>query len=137
MDTFQGWYKDGREGTRDCRFTSGFYFLLRISLGCEIMMMVSMDYHNRHNLWLWEMPIPGITHFMLGVFFFAVKPYKRVYMNHMDGLTFTLFGGLYFVVAYNIRALYILGAVVGSIMAVFVLAYSTYMCIKQRKFSNF
>ena len=135
MDIFQGWYKDGTEGTRDYRFISGLYFFLRISLGCEIMMMLSIDYGK--DLWLWEIPIPGIAHIMLGVFFFAAKPYKGMYMNHADGLIFILFGGLFFIVAYNIRSLYILGAVVGSILAIFILSYSTYMRIKQRRNINF
>ena len=88
MDIFQGWYKDGTEGTRDYRFISGCYFLLRITLGCELVMMLLTDYDD--NTWPWAAPIPGIAHVMLGVFFFTVKPYKKVYMNHMDGLIFTL-----------------------------------------------
>jgi hypothetical protein len=129
MDIFQGWFKDGTEGTRDYRFISAVYFLLRISLGCEIMMMLSMEYHVG-NSWLWEIPIPGIVHIMLGAFFFAVKPYKRVYMNHVDGLIFTLFGGLFFIVAYNTRPLYIAGAAVASSLAIFIVFY---MCIKRRR----
>ena len=31
MDTFQGCYKDGSNGTRDCRWFSAFYFILRIT----------------------------------------------------------------------------------------------------------
>ena len=134
MDIFQGWYKDGTEGTRDYRFISGFYFLLRISLACEIMIMLSTDliYHGGYSMWCWELLTPGIAHFMLGAFFFTVKPYKRVYMNHMDGLIFTLFGGLFFIVIYSIRSLYIVGAVIGTTITVSVLFYSTYKCIKQR-----
>ena len=127
MDIFQGWFKDRTEGTRDYRFISAFYFLLRISLGCEIMMMLSIDYHVG-NYWRWKIPIPGIAHIMLGAFFFAVKPYKRVHMNHVDGLIFTLFGGLFFVVAYNTRPLYIVGAAVASTLAIFTVFYT---CMKQ------
>ena len=107
MDIFQGWFKDGTEGTRDYRFISVFYFFLRIILGCEIMMMLSIDYQVE-NYWLWEIPIPGIVHIMLGAFFFAIKPYKRVHMNHVDGLIFILFDGLFFIVAYNTRPLYVI-----------------------------
>ena len=98
MDIFQGWYKDGTEGTRDYRFISGFYFLLRISLGCEIIIMFSMDYHSRdiRFMWHWELLTTGIVHFMLGSFFFVVKPYKRVYMDHMDGLISMLFWWIIF-----------------------------------------
>ena len=74
-----------------------FYFLLRISLGCEIIIMFSTDYHSGDSRFMghWELLTPGIAHFMLGAFFFAVKPYKRVYMNHRNGLISTLFGGLF------------------------------------------
>ena len=82
MDTFQGWYKDGTEGTRDYRFISGLYFLLRIGLVCQLVVMLLMAYSN--DLWIWATPVPGISHVLLGIFFFAVKPYKKVYMNHMD-----------------------------------------------------
>ena len=32
LDTFQGYYKDGTDGTRDCRFFSSLFFIIRISL---------------------------------------------------------------------------------------------------------
>ena len=32
LDSYQGYYKDGTEGTRDCRFFSGLYLLIRITL---------------------------------------------------------------------------------------------------------
>ena len=135
MDIFQGWYKDGMEGTRDYRYISGLYFLLRIILSCEIMTMISMDYGNE--MLLWKKTIPGIIHFLLGAFFLVAKPYKRMYMNHADGLIFTLIGGLLFVSAYDIEPLYILGTAAGSILAIFILLYSTYyMCIKQQRNSN-
>ena len=47
MDIFQEWYKDGTEGTRDYRFISGFYFLLRIGLVCQLVVMLLMAYSNR------------------------------------------------------------------------------------------
>ena len=132
MDTFQGWYKDGTEGTRDYRFISGFYFLLRIGLVCQLVVMLLMAYSN--DLWIWETPVPGISHVLLGIFFFAVKPYKKVYMNHMDGLIFTFFGGVFYIQAYNIKALYIVGAALVCLLGAFSLIYAIYMCIiKQRK----
>lgn len=96
MDIFQGWYKNGTEGTRDYRFVSGLYFFLRIFLSCELIVLLLKD-NGSHSVWLWKVLIPGVIHFMLGVFFFAAKPYRRLYMNHADGLIFTLFGGLFFV----------------------------------------
>ena len=32
LDSYQGYYKDGTEGTHDCRFFSGLYLLIRITL---------------------------------------------------------------------------------------------------------
>ena len=130
MDIFQGWYKDGTEGTRDYRFISGFYFLLRIGLVCQLVAMLLMAYRNS---WIWGVPVPGITHFMLGVFFFTVKPYKKAYMNHMDGLIFTLFGAVFYIWAYDIKALYIIGAAFVCLLGALSLTYAIYMCIKKRK----
>ena len=131
MDIFQGWYKDGTDGTKDYRFISGFYFVLRICLGCQLVLLLLMDYNS--GSWIWEAPIPGIAHILLGVFFFAAKPYKKVYMNHMDGLIFTLFGGFVFIQTYNSKPLYILGAAVGCLLGIFTLSYAIYICIKQRR----
>ena len=35
VDTFQGWYKDGTEGTYDYRTLSALYMLLRIGLAID------------------------------------------------------------------------------------------------------
>ena len=129
MDIFQGWCKDGTEGTRDYRFISGFYFFLRIFLVCELAVILLMDYN--HRAWFWEAPIPGVAHFMLGVFFFAAKPYKKEYMNHMDGLIFTIVGGISFIHTYDSKPLYILCAGFGCLFGGFTLLYAVFVCIKR------
>ena len=45
MDIFQGWYKDGTKGTRDCRCISGFFFFLRIGLVCQLVVMLFTAYN--------------------------------------------------------------------------------------------
>ena len=130
MDIFQGWYKDGTDGTIDYRFISGFFFFLRIGLSCQLVVMLLTAYNN--GSWIWGMHIPGITHFTLGVLFFAAKPYKKVYMSHVDGLIFTLFGTIFYIQAYNIKLLYIVGAAFVCLLGIFTLTYAIYMCIKQR-----
>ena len=67
MDTFQGWYKDGIEGTRDYRSLSALYLMYRIPLTSEytIQILLNKSYYNSNGLpqqWL----ILGIFNIFLG-----------------------------------------------------------------------
>ena len=73
MDIFQGWYKDRTDSTRDYRFISGFFFFLRIGLGCQLVVTVMLLSAYNNGSWICGTPIPGITHFTLGVVFFATR----------------------------------------------------------------
>ena len=81
MDIFQGWYKDGTEGTRDYRSVSALYLLIRILSG-GIFAAVLMNYGSITN---WQ--IIGISHVFLGIFFLTLQPFKRGWMNHVDGMS--------------------------------------------------
>jgi hypothetical protein len=86
MDIFQGWYKDGTEGTRDYRSVSALYLLLRILSG-GIFIAVIINYGSISN---WQMI--GISHVFLGTFFLTLQPYKRSWMNHVDGVSVLMIG---------------------------------------------
>ena len=89
MDTFQGWYKDGTEGTYDYRPLSALYMLLRIGLVGEYLMIIGLSLHGSGNLkWL----VTGMIHVFLGTFIFTAKPYKKQWMNVIDGFTVTFIG---------------------------------------------
>ena len=76
MDTFQGWYKDGTEGTYDYRSLSALYMLLRVGLVGEYLIVIGLNMHDNGGLkWF----VTGLMHAFLGIFFFIVKPYKKQY----------------------------------------------------------
>ena len=86
MDTFQGWYKDGTEGTHDYRPLSALYMLMRIRL-VGVFLTLNSGYHSSLK-WF----ITGAFHILLGSFFLITKPYKKQYMNIADGLILTCIG---------------------------------------------
>ena len=92
VDIFQGWYKDGTEGTRDFRAVSALYFLLRIVFSClsNIRLLFYSDYP-----YGWY--IVGLSHIFLGVFFLVSKPYRKNWMNYIDGLLILWIGVLIYV----------------------------------------
>ena len=79
MDIFQGWYKDGTEGTYDYRSLSSLYMLLRITFAASQISILQGLRHFHINLSI------GVLHFILGMLFLATKPYKKGWMNNVDG----------------------------------------------------
>ena len=90
MDVFQGWYKDGTNGTYDFRALSALYMVLRISFAGEFILVLMFQYRTRYDSFEWT--LPSLVHFALGSFFFAAKPYKKAWMNIVDGLMLILMG---------------------------------------------
>ena len=89
MDTFQGWYKDGTEGTHDYRPLSALYMLLRVGLVGEFLTVVVLSPQSNGDLkWF----ITGYFHILLGSLFLIAKPYKKKWMNNVDGLILTVIG---------------------------------------------
>ena len=133
MDIFQGWYKDGTEGTRDYRSFSAIYLIVRIGLGCELIVIIYKE-----NQMLWELAALGVLHVVLGMLLFTANPYKRLWMSHMDGLIFTLVGVLLLMELFDSKPVYILGAVIGFSVMVLTGLYVACKCAKEgRKICNF
>ena len=89
MDTFQGWYKDGTEGTYDYRPLSALYMLLRVGLVGEFLTVIALSPQSNGALkWF----ITGYFHILLGSLFLTAKPYKKKWMNNVDGLILTVIG---------------------------------------------
>ena len=130
MDIFQGWYKDGTEGTRDYRPLSALHLLLRIGF---CIVLTAMDSTNVTSTTPREMLVLGIIHLLLGSLFLIVKPYWKMWMNHTDGLIFTTIGVLLFLVIINTKPYYIMELTVGVIGTVFITVYIIYEHIKQRQ----
>ena len=89
MDTFQGWYKDGTEGTYDYRSLSALYMLLRIGLVGEYLTVIGVSPRGGGGL---KWYVTGTLHVLLGTFFLIAKPYKKQWMNIVDGLILIVIG---------------------------------------------
>ena len=74
MDTFQGHYKDGTNGTRDLRYFSGLYLLLRVVVYASTMVAYQIGNY-------------AYTAVIIGIFAVCValvRPYKRHIFNVID-----------------------------------------------------
>ena len=89
MDTFQGWYKDGTEGTYDYRPLSALYMILRVSFVGEYLIIIDIGRYGRADL---KAFVFGLLQIIPGTFFFIAKPYKKQWMNVIDGFILTLVG---------------------------------------------
>ena len=72
MDTFQGWFKDGTEGTRNYRFFSALFLVLRIADGGKIVTIALLD--NKKGHMLIQGLLVGIFQVSMGILFFTLKP---------------------------------------------------------------
>ena len=81
-DIFQGWYKDGTQGTLDYRPLSSLYFLLRITFCILFVVLLLSEYRDHTLIWC----VLGALHVFLGTFFLTAKPYRKNWMNCVDGL---------------------------------------------------
>ena len=104
MDIFQGWYKNGTESTLDYRSLSSLYMLIRLGFVCMILLLHVRDIEDDD---LMEWIGPGMFHIFLGIFFLTVKPYKKQWMNHADGLCLTIFGCLVMAQNYYYKIIYL------------------------------
>ena len=114
MDIFQGWYKDGTEGTLDYRALSSLYFVLQIVLAFSYFGLLGYT-----NFVMLRSTIVFLCVF-LGVMFFTTKPYKVKWMNYADGVILYLVG--------YICATYLLKSIV-SIMIAILFGFSVALCV--------
>lgn len=104
MDTFQGWYKDGTDGTWNFRPLSALYMFLRIGLAIEFLLVVYVNSNQRESLkWF----IAGVVHVCLGTIYLITKPYKRQWMSNADGCILTSLGLLILLGNYREKSIYI------------------------------
>ncbi len=104
MDVFQGWYKDGTEGTHDFRPLSALYMLIRVGYVLMVLFLHDMDIKDDN---LMEWIGPGLVHFGIGIMFFIVKPYKKQWMNRADGICLISHGCLVLAQNYHYNIIYI------------------------------
>ena len=89
MDTFQGWYTDGIKGTKDYRSLSALYMLLRIALVGAFLTVIHLSVHSVGARKWWVM---GILHILYGMMYYVLKPYRKRWMNIVDGSALLLLG---------------------------------------------
>ena len=131
MDIFQGWYKDGTNGTRDHRYFFALYLLLRIGLFCEFVVLFLVNYNWKHMLIL-KYPCTGVAHILLGALLYIMQPYKMNWMNQVDGMIFTTVGVLWLLLTLNNKGGVILALVFGLVAFSFLVMYhKIYKCMKK------
>ena len=79
MDTFQGCYKDGSNGTRDCCWFSTVYFILRI-IYCIIFVLLGFALFSRSLKQL----LLQLLHVISILVLVYLKPYKNSLYNSLD-----------------------------------------------------
>ena len=123
MDVFQGWYKDGTEGTYDYRYFSALYMILRIVLSFaffELLMEESYDV-------ILFKAVVGLLYVLLWIMFFVLKPYKVSWMNYTDGAVSLMLG--FFSLNYGVTSfVYYIGII---LIALVVCIYWGYTCFKK------
>ena len=125
MDVFQGWYKDGTEGTYDYRPLSAIYMILRIALGLAFFkLLVSRQYKVFQQM-------VGLLYALLGMIFLAFKPYKVNWMNLSDGniFLFLAFFSMTYILANKV--IYYIEIASGLLIILLIGFYLGYECLKK------
>ena len=89
IEIFQGCYKDGTNGTRDCRYFAGLYFLLRI-------VAIILFFSNLINASV-------LFYVFIALLFALIRPYKEYVYNVVDPIMFGLMGTINFFVMWNVE----------------------------------
>ena len=123
-DCFQGWYKDGTEGTLDYRPVSAVYLLLRVALSSVFIGSLMDSNHDNDDFWVWY--TVAVSHIFLGIFFLMMRPYKKLWMNHFDGLVVLSIGVLLLIETCKDRQIFLLGIAVGIMVVMCLYLYCVY-----------
>lgn len=74
VDSFQGCYKDGTDGTRDCRYFSTVYIVFRIVSTAAYAITLDVYLYSLASLML----------VIIAILFFVFQPYKKLLYNYVD-----------------------------------------------------
>ena len=91
VDVFQGYYKDGTNGTPDWRYFSGLYLIFRI-----LVVGTHTVPHSRYRA-----AYRVICYSTASLFFGLLQPYKTSWINCWDSIVFMLFSVGEFLAIYN------------------------------------
>ena len=127
MDVFQGWFKDKTENQIDYRSFSALSLLLRI-LFALVSIAIVLDIFT---LYYWY--FIGVFHILLGALFLTIKPYKKKWMNHTDGLFLFTLGALMITKDSDENFTFILGAMIVTLVTGSALLYFICTCATKCK----
>ena len=128
MDIFQGWFKDGTDNQHfDYRSFSALYLLLRI-LFTLVGIAITLNIFNQY-YWL----CIGLFHIILGALFLVVKPYKKKWMSHVDGLSLLALGALMITKDLDKKFTFIVATVILILVVTSVLLYFICTCANKCK----
>ena len=102
-DTFNGYYKNGTEGTRDYRYFAGLYLMFRI-----LPLLIVNNY--------WIIPIVSCA--IVSLLFALLRPYKDNWINIWDSVVFALFSFSIFWMVYAVYIAYLPFKAIGVIFTV-------------------
>ena len=124
VDAFQGHYKDGTNGTPDCRYFSGLYLIFRI-LTIATDVLPNMTYRAMYRVTCYS---------FASLFFGLLQPYKESWFNYLDSIVFMLFSLGEFVVVYETyitRSHFIFAYGLSIVPLVYLIAYTSYKLLSK------
>ena len=92
MDAFQGCYKNGTNGTRDCRYFSALYLFVRVS----IFMMIAVSLSLSRFVYCF---LVGVIFTLFAILFVVVQPYKLSIHNTIDTVLILITSLIYFCIS--------------------------------------
>ena len=128
-DVFQGCYKNGTNGTRDCRYFAGLYLVLRIVL---LLTMYGGSVFS-----MYKQMVSIVCLVIAALVFLLFRPYKdNFWLNVWDSIAFALFA---FVLFCNMYARYIapvpfqILGVLSTVPLIYFIVYVTYKLLTWTK----
>ena len=122
-DTFNGYYKNGTEGTRDYRYFAGLYLMFRILP--LLLVLESIQW------FVWMQVIVSCA--IVSLLFALLRPYKDNWINIWDSVVFGLFSFSVFWVMFSLYVARLPFEVVGVILPVlliYIVVFVVYKCIQ-------
>ena len=93
LEVFHGCYKDGTDGTCDCRWFASLYFCFRI---------VALVISTASNTWLQQYCLQTLFFLVCAFMFAAFRPYKREWINVIDSGFFLILTAVTALSSYNL-----------------------------------
>ena len=123
VDAFQGYYKDGTNGTPDWRYFSGLYLIFRILVvGAYVL---PMKYRIVYRVTCYS---------SASLLFGLLRPYKERWINYLDSITMMLFLFAEFSALYDqyvTRGHYVVVYVLTVAPLVYLIVYTSYKVLSQ------